>query len=78
MSDIITICHACLSYHEPPLCRRDWLAPCRCCERPRGPGSEAGEDVCGRCFALTIGPIGAFVADFGQTQGTVEYSPQSV
>lgn len=58
------LCHACLSYHEPRVCNRNWQAPCRCCERPRGPGSEAGEDVCGRCYGISLHPTLAFVSEF--------------
>ncbi len=60
MTEPDIICHDCLRWHPPPKCKRDWSKPCRCCEGPRGPGSEAGEDVCSKCYSASIVPTGLF------------------
>jgi hypothetical protein len=54
------ICHSCCHEHPAPLCKRDWEAPCVRCGGKRGPGSEAGENVCFKCFFASLVPDGSF------------------
>ena len=54
------VCLRCLRWHAPPACERDWWAPCVRCGGARGPGSEAGEDVCATCYVATLKPDGTF------------------
>lgn len=63
------ICHACLKWHPAPQCVRNWDDPCVRCGGKRGPGSEAGDDVCFRCFFLTLRPDGRFDAMVGRVAG---------